>query len=405
MTIRIRRPGEDEFGAFVRAVSHAFSDEPTAAELEHGRQVWELERDLAAYDRRTIVGTTASYGFRLSVPGGDVPCAGVTAVAVVPTHRRRGILTRLMRAQLADVHEREEPVAALWASEGGIYGRFGYGLASRNARIDAERDRVAIPAAAARCRIRLVDTDEAAAAFSRVYDRARSLFAGFPSRSRAWWKHEVLLDLAETRRGAGPLHHALLELDGRAQGYALYRMTHGWDEGFPEGTLRVEEEVSLAPAATQELWRFLFGVDLVARVQSRAMPPDHPLFLFAAEPSRLRFRLGDGIFVRLVDLAPALEARSYGQGSVTLDVTDGICPWNEGRWALDAGPDGASVRRAKRSPDLSLDARALGSAYLGGFSFAELARAGLVEEHRRGAASRADALFRTERAPWCPGFF
>jgi predicted acetyltransferase len=401
MTIRIRRPGEDEFDGFVRALGHAFSDEVTEAELEHGKHVWERARHLAAYEDGRIVGTTASYGFRLSVPGGEAPCAGVTAVAVVPTHRRRGILTRLMRTQLAKVHERDEPLAALWASEGGIYGRFGYGLATRNARIDAERDRVAIPPTGAACSIRLVDAEEAAGAFARIYDRAGSLYAGFPSRSRAWWEHHVLLDLAESRRGAGPLHLALLELGGRPQGYALYRMTHGWAEGFPAGTLRVEEEVSLTPAATQELWRFLFGVDLVARVKSRAMPPDHPLFLLAAEPSRLRFRVGDGIFVRLVDVPAALQARTYGEGSVTLEVADSFCPWNAGRWTLDGG----SVRRGRRSPELSLDVRALGSAYLGGFSFAELVRAGQVEEHRRGSAARADALFRTDRAPWCPGFF
>jgi predicted acetyltransferase len=405
MTVRIRRPREEDFDAFVRAVSYAFSEEVTEAELEHGKHVWELDRDFAAYDGDAIVGTTTSYGFRLSVPGGEVPCAGVTAVAVVPTHRRRGILSRLMHRQLADVHEREEPLAALWASEGGIYGRFGYGLATRNARIDAERDRVAIPRSGTDARIRLVDATQAAASFSRVYDRARSLFAGFPSRSRAWWEHDVLVDIAEFRAGAGPLHCALLELDSRPAGYALYRMTSGSDEGFPAGTLMVEEEVSLTPAATHELWRFLFGVDLVARVRSRAMPPDHPLFLLAAEPARLRFRLGDGIFVRLVDVPAALAARSYGEGSVTFEVTDSICTWNEGGWTLEAGSAGASVRRARRAPELSLDVRALGSAYLGGFSFGELVRAGWVEERRKGAAARADTMFRTERAPWCPGFF
>jgi predicted acetyltransferase len=405
VTIRIRRPREDELDGFVRALGHAFSDEVTEAELEHGKHVWERARDLAAYEDGRIVGTTASYGFRLSVPGGEASCAGVTAVAVVPTHRRRGILTRLMRKQLADVHARDEPLAALWASEGGIYGRFGYGLATRNARIDAERDRVAIPPTGTACSIRLVGADEAAGAFARIYDRAGSLYAGFPSRSRAWWKHHVLVDHAESRRGAGPLHLALLELGGRPQGYALYRMTHGWAEGFPAGTLRVEEEVSLTPAATRELWRFLFGVDLVARVQSRAMPPDHPLFLLAAEPSRLRFRVGDGIFVRLVDVPVALRARTYGEGSVTFEVTDPVCSWNEGRWTLEAGPGGAAVRASRRAADITLDAGALASAYLGGFSFGELVRAGRVEESRRGAAVRADALFRTERAPWCPGFF
>jgi predicted acetyltransferase len=403
MTIRIRRPGEDEFEAFGQTIGLAFSDQVTAGELELARKTFDPGRNLAAYDGRTMVGTTSSYGFRLSVPGGEAPCAGVTAVAVIPTHRRRGLLTRLMQTQLANLHERGEPLAALWAAEGGIYGRFGYGIATQNARIDAERDRAALGGVGAQ--VRLVDTAGALAAMPRVYDRVRAFTAGFPSRSRAWWEHGVLSDLEEHRHGAGPLHRAVLEIDGRPQAYALYRVKDEWPEGFPASVLIVQEEVSTSPAATREIWRFLFGVDLVARVRNRSMPPDHPLFLLVPEPARLRFRLGDGIFVRLVDVRAALEARAYGEGSVTVEVADSSCSWNEGRWTLEAGEGGASVRRARRSPDLSLDARALGSAYLGGFTFAELVRAGLVEELRKGAAARADALFRTDRAPWCPGFF
>lgn len=401
MTLRIRRPGEDEFEAFGQTIGLAFSDEVTPAELELARKTVNPERNLAAYDGRAMVGTTGSYEFRLSVTGGDARCAGVTAVAVIPSHRRRGILTRLMQTQLENVHERGEPLAALWASEGSIYGRFGYGLATRNARIDAERDRARLRGGGRDSRVRLVDTGVALAAMPRIYDRARSVTAGFPSRSRAWWEHHVLSDLPEHRRGGGALHRAILELDGRPEAYALYRVKGDWAEGFPASTLVVQEEISTSPAATREIWRFLFDIDLVARVRNRSMPPDHPLFLLAPEPARLRFRLGDGIFVRLVDVKDALEARTYGDGAVTLEVADPFCSWNEGRWTLD----GASVRRARRSPDLSLDVRSLGSAYLGGFSFGELVRAGQVEEHRRGAAARADTLFRTDRAPWCPGFF
>jgi predicted acetyltransferase len=310
-----------------------------------------------------------------------------------------------MQRQLANVHEREEPLAVLWAAEGGIYGRYGYGLATRNGRFDAERDRAGLGRADGPAQVRLVDDEGALAVLPAVYDRVRSVTPGFPSRTRAWWEQGVLDDRQEQRGGAGPLHRAVLELDGRPQAYALYRVKDESSEGFPASTLIVQEEVSASPAATREIWRFLFGVDLVARVRSRTMPPDHPLFLLAAEPARLRFRLGDGIFLRLVDVAAALEARSYGEGAVTIELVDRQCRWNEGRWALDAGADGAAVRRSRRSPELVLEARTLASAYLGGFSFGELVRAGLVEERRAGAAGRADAMFRTERAPWCPGFF
>jgi predicted acetyltransferase len=405
--IEIRVPGADAAPEFLRAIATAFSDEVPEAEVEHWQHLAEPQRELGAYERGVIVGTAVGLSFRLSVPGGELPCAGVSAIGVAPSHRRRGILTALMRRQLDDVHAEGEPLAALWASEAGIYGRFGYGLATQNARIELDRYRAALAVPERReGTVRLVGHEEALELLPAIYERVRAETSGFHSRSGEWWAHHSLVDDEVYRRGSGPLFRALLELEGVPEAYALYRVTHEWSEGYPASRLIVREEVSASPVAIREIWRFLLGIDLVARVSNRTMAPDHPLFLLVAEPARLRFRLGDGLWVRLVDVRAALTGRAYAaEGSLVLDLDDGFCPWNAGRWKLEAGPDGVSLRRSRRSADLRLGVAALGSAFLGGFSFERLVRAGQVEELRGGTAARADALFRTARAPWSPESF
>jgi predicted acetyltransferase len=195
---------------------------------------------------------------------------------------------------------------------------------------------------------------------------------------------------------------ALLELDGRPAAYALYRLHFSAERGIPNGYTSVIEAVGDSPEATREIWRFLLDIDWMERIRASLMPLDHELFLLLREPRRLTFDYRDGLWVRLVDLEAALAARSYRPGEpVVVEVADELCPWNAGVW--EVGEDGAS--RTSREPELRLDVSALGSAYLGGFTFAQLARAGRVEELVDGALDRADTLFRTDRYPWCPEIF
>ena len=307
----------------------------------------------------------------------------------------------MMRAQLDDVHARGEPIAALWASEETIYGRYGYGLASLAGEIELPRTHTALrDDAPAHGAVRLVGDEEALELFPLVYEGVRLSTPGMLSRSPDWWRLRRLADRPETRRGAGVLERALLELDGTAAGYALYRMKQS--AGISTGELIVLEAIAGSPQATRELWRFLLGMDCVATIKASLLPVDHPLFHLLATPRRMRFRVGDALWLRLVDVGAALSGRVYADGEpLVLDVRDPYCPWNEGRWRIEGG----EAARTDAGPDLALDVQALASAYLGGFSFAELARAGRVEEAVPGALCRADALFSEWPKPWCPEIF
>jgi predicted acetyltransferase len=225
-------------------------------------------------------------------------------------------------------------------------------------------------------------------------------------RSEAWWREYRLPDPEHHRHGGGPRFFAVLELDGADEAYARYRVKEDWQEGVSASSLHVIEAVATSPLADRELWRYLFGVDLVKRIQSWLLPVDHPLFLFVTEPRRLRPRPGDGLWLRIVDVQRALSARTYAaDGAVSLELADAFLPANEGVWRLEVSGGEVRVSRSDAAPELRLDVADLGSTYLGGFTFAELARALRVEELAEGAVERADDLFRTRSAPWCPEIF
>jgi predicted acetyltransferase len=221
-------------------------------------------------------------------------------------------------------------------------------------------------------------------------------------RTAEWWRARRLADPEWAREGGGEMVRALLELDGRPAAYALYRLHFSAARGVPSGFTNVIEAVGDSPEATRGIWRFLLDIDWMDRVRASLLPLDHELFLLLREPRRLLFELRDGLWVRLVDIEAALNARTYKQGEpLTVEVLDEFCPWNAGVWEL--GPEGAA--RSSKEPELRLDVSALGSVYLGGFTFAQLARAGRIEILVEGAVDRADSLFRTDRYPWCPEIF
>ena len=401
------RPFEGSLKAWFDAVNISFGQRVVEDDLPVVEAYTELDRALAAYAGDRIVGTAGIFTFDVSVPGGQLPAAGVTMVGVHPTHRRRGILTAMMRAQLKAIHERGEPLAILWASEGGIYGRFGYGLATFKASIDIERARAGFREHhILRGTFRLLDSDEATAACRPIYDRYLTMRAGAFSRNDGWWRAEFIHDPERRRRGGGPAFFLLHETDGVADAYARYRMHGDWDDRGAKGAIDVQEAIALNPVAERELWAYLFSLDLSAKTRAFNVPVDWGMRFMLSEPRRLGMTIGDAVWLRIVDLPAALERRGYaGSDRLNLEVHDAFLPWNAGRWQIEATQDGAQVTKTENEPDLVLEAADLGSIYLGGVSLAELQLAGRIEECTPGAVARADVLLRTPLAPWCPAVF
>jgi len=379
---------------------------PTDEELAISKEITEFDRTLAVFEGKEMVATAGIFSYEMTVPGGTLPCGGVTRVSVVTTHRRRGLLTAMMRRQLDDMHERGEPLAALYASEAPIYGRFGYGLGTYQAAVDIDRSHGAfankIPAGG---RLSMVDVPTGVREFTRVWDQARRSQPGMLALDERWMRNQ-LADLEPLREGASPHYRVLHQTDGNPTGFAIYRLKLDWDASGPNGTLRLEMLVAATAEAYAALWRHVLDVDLMARVTAEMRPVDEPLRFLLADSRQPKTRIEDGVWLRLVDVAAALAGRRYAvDDRLVLRVQDPFCPWNNGQHRLNGGPGGAEWTSTSEAPDLGLDAADLAALYLGGNRFRSLFEAGRVEELRPGAVARADAMFATDRAPWCPSHF
>ena len=409
MTILVRPTTPAEDSQLMRPLAVAFGFDVSPERVERLQSIPELMMRLGAFDGDEIVGSAGSWSFAMTTPGGvPVDVEGLTFVGVLTTHRRRGVLTSLMRRHLDEVRARGKAVAALFATEGSIYGRFGYGLASIAGQIELARASSTFVGASSSssttgARFRFLDPDAAARAFPPIWDRVRTTTPGMLSRSDGWWRARRMSDIAWVRGNRPPLMRLLCEIDGRPAGYALYRSGTSFVGFDIVGSLEVVEAVGDSPAATRAIWRYLCDIDLVRTIKAGLLPIDHPLLQLVAEPSRLGMVLHDALWVRLVDVAAALSQRGWeAEGApLVIGVNDAFCPWNQGAYRLAGG----KAERTAEAPDLTLDVDALGAAYLGGFGFTRLADAGRVVEHTKGALLRADALFRSARAPWCPEIF
>lgn len=380
---------------------------PTDEELAISKEITEFDRTLAFFDRQEMVATAGIFSYEMTVPGGGtLPCGGVTRVSVLTTHRRRGLLTAMMRRQLDDMHERGELLAALYASEAPIYGRFGYGLATYQTATEIERSHAAFSTTATGGgRLSMIDVPAAVDAFTQVWEQARRNQPGMLGLDQRWIRNE-LTDLEQHREGASPLYRVLYQTDGNPAGFAIYRIKMEWDPSGPNGTLRLRRLITATAEAYAALWRHVLEVDLMARVTAEMRPVDEPLRFLLADSRQPKTRVEDGIWLRLVDVGRALAGRRYGvQGRLVLRVRDSFCSWNDGHFELNGGPSNAECKPCAGNPDLELTAADLAAVYLAGNRFHTLREAGRVEEVRRGAVALADAMFTTDRTPWCPSFF
>jgi predicted acetyltransferase len=409
MAIDVRRLAGDapaEVAQFLRANAVAMGRSPAPANAALAPTLSptvEPDRCLVAVDGDQVVGTAQARTFTLSVPGGrdHVPTAGIGGIGVLPTHRRQGILRRLMDEQLGDAHDRGEALACLWSTEAAIYPRFGFGVGTFGHRVNVERPAPRVTADTGGVRVRLLDGDatKVVATAAPVYERLRTLVPGVVNRSAAFWSTRwddptMLVVVAEGAGGDG------------VDGYCRYSTTATWCELGPANDLHVDELVACTPAARAALWRYLFEVDLVARWSVWHSAPQDALPLLVDDIRSLRLTLSDGLWLRIVDLPAAIAARDYGPTGldVVVHVRDSTCPWNDGTWHLT--DDGATRENSNdNGAALTMDAADLASAYLGGSTIADLARAGRVDEHRRGAVAHVDAAFRWPTLPWAVTWF
>ncbi|MER5786895.1 GNAT family N-acetyltransferase [Streptomyces sp. NPDC001980] len=405
--LKVLRP--EEFDGWWDHLVRAFGAGPAPAEeRDLDRSLTECERSLAVWDGSELVGTTGAFRFRMTVPGGAVlPTAGITMVSVAATHRRRGVLTSMMRRQLDDVREWGEPLAALTASEPAIYGRFGYGAATfqLQAEIDTSRVTLDAPAGTGDVRLRYAGPADVLDACEAVYAELVARRPGMLARQPGW-ERVGLLDPESERDGASALQCVVAERDGEVTGYARFRTKLGWSPSGHDGTVSLEYLAALDPASDAALWRFLFGIDLMSTLTVRGRPVDDAWQYQVSDIRRCLTRVRDMGYVRLVDVGAALAARTYQTPvDVVLEVADAFCPWNAGRWRLTGDTKGASCERTTDAAELTLSVRELGAAYLGGVSLLSLARAGRVGELRPGALAEASVAFGSPVAPWLPHGF
>jgi predicted acetyltransferase len=403
----VRTLGDDDWRAFLDVDANAFGMTPPPELDESARETHEPDRNIGAYDGDVLVGIATAYSFTLTVPGGTVPAAGVSWVGVLPTHRRRGVLSALMDTQLGSLHDTgREPVAVLWASEPQIYGRYGYGLASRHWSLTVGRSATALSPDAPTdpaLRLRLVPAEDWKVT-AGVYDEVTARRPGMFARDERWWLRAVR-DLPSMRHGSSALRCVVAEDGDGVRGFARYSTKQSFDDDFGNGKVDVREVLAVDPAALAALYRYLFDLDLMGRTSLWNVPVDDPVMHWLQNPRQAKPESGDALWVRLVDLSAALTARTYSSDvDVVLEVDDQRCPWNAGRWRLAGGPGGATCTRTDDPADLTVAARDLGAAYLGGTSLAELAAAGRVSgpENLLRATSQA---FSTDPAPWCPVVF
>lgn len=404
MTVDVRGIRPEELDDLVRAVSAGFGGHINDRDLALEHQVLESDRTVAATDGETFVGGATACTMTLSVPGAIVPSAGLTSVSVLPTHRRRGILTAMMRQIVDDVRDRE-PISMLWAAEGGIYGRFGYGMATTGAALKIQRHHSAFrPGHRSAGSTRLATREEAMKLIPPIYDRVAADQPGFIGQNEAWTRYRFTIhDFRDD--GFGKEHFfAVHEGSEGPDGYVAYRIKADW-EGEEAHKLKVEELVAATPGAYADLWRYVFDIDLVETTMAWDRSPHEPLLHLLADLNTAKVELHDGLWVRLIRLEEALAARSYpADGRMVLEVDDGFCPWNTGRYELVGGPEGAECGPTDAQPDLQVTAEDLGSVYLGGVSFRGLARAGRLDAPPE-VLARADAMFGWDPPPWCPIVF
>ena len=406
MEITTRPINTDEKVSFREAIMLGFGEDLNDEEFPpEWLDVIPLDRTVAAFDGDLIVGTLGGFPFNMTVPGGgQVPMAGTTIVTVAATHRRQGVLTAMMRDHLEDGVNRGEPLVGLWASESLIYGRYGFGVASENEGIEIDQTRVSVEGDAGS--VRMVSVEDAAKILPSLYDVEQAQRPGMLTRTEQWWDRNLFFDPAARRSGFSAQRYLVHETDGQADGYAIFRQKSDWETGFPDGKVRVREAIANSPTAHTGIWRYLTSIDLYPRIVFWNLPIDDPLRWKVPDHRRIIRKRWDALYVRILDVVQALEARTYSaDGKLRLSVDDPFMPDLGGSFELDVVDGRGSCRRVDdEHVDLALGTVELSSLYLGGGSARSLFLAGLVRGDV-GLITQFGRMFHGDIAPWCEEVF
>lgn len=393
MPITFRTATEADWAAICHVDGRAFGSAYTPEEIERARPIHDCSRFELALDGKEIVGIVGAYSLRVTVPGGgQLPMGGLTWVSTAATHRRQGVLSRLMARSMEDIDRRGEPVAMLGASEGGIYERYGFGVATqvRVTSIDRRLVQLRPEFQPRRGTVRFVHGDAALQHMAEVWSRFHRLRAGEVDRSDAW--HRYLMEMRSAEQGVLSPAFYLAHRDG----FAIYRIEQRWNEGQPAHHMRVIELVATNSDAHAALWHTLLGVDLVGEITSRLVPIDDPLpFLLTDQRALRTTALNDGVWVNVRNVATCMSTRRYGIDDRLIIEVDG------GRWAIDGGPEGAACTRVRSRPDLVMDQSSLGAMLLGGVRPSALAAGRRLEARNNDVLRRGDAFFLTSPVPHC----
>ncbi|MEU6466844.1 GNAT family N-acetyltransferase [Streptomyces sp. NPDC046976] len=408
----VRTATEADFDDWQRALAVGFTQPPALAceQLDARRRRFTPGRYLGAVDGGRWVATFRSFEQELTTVGGAaVPADAISGVTVSPTHRRRGLLSRMMAKDLAAARERGDVVATLLAAEYPIYGRFGFGPATWMSRWTVDVPRAGLDPRWSGPddggRIELLDGAEVRKLGPELFDRFRRGQPGAVSRNELWWE-EFTGTLRAHADYTEPVHALYRSASGEAQGLVTYRNDHTWTGQQPDQTARVERLFGTTPAAERALWHYMCSIDWITKVDSGGRGPDDllPYFLPDSRAARIVDQ-SDMLWVRILDVVRALEARAYDrEGALVLEIVDDA-GYAGGRYRLETSPQGASCTATTASADLTLGIGELASVWLGGESLLRLAALGRVRAAREGAARQADALFRSPGRPWCPDDF
>ena len=407
MTIDVRPVGTDDqaWNRLASVNSASFYEDPPERVPEHDGGVMELDRAVVAYDGDDGVGSAAAYSLNLSVPGGFLPTAGVTWVGVLPTHRRRGVMTALLRKVHDSVHDAgQEPLLALWASQGAIYQRFGYGVAAHSYLVHVPHTLTLAHASESSAQVEYLTPTDDRTRTTAIYRAASEQRPGMPEVTPAWHERNVA-DPKDQRGGKSSLRTYIASENGEDAGYARVRFQHDWSTGSSNGIVHIEEMVYRSSAAANALYRMLLSAELMSSTRIWNLALDDPLLTWLDEPKRLDLHRRDQLYLRLTSVE-TLTMRAYTRPfDVVIEVVDAFHPWNDGVWQLSSTGAQTQCSRTTKAPDVSVDVSVLAATFLGSTRWGTLALAGQVTEHTPGSVALLDTAFSWPLAAFCPFVF